>query len=72
MITAINCSMLDSTSTFDNDETNTGVSKSAHLEITSKQLLRETILCCRAEWNLVSRGQNIWETISTFEKFTLK
>ena len=44
MITAINCSMLESPSTSDDEELSTGYYKSTHLEDTMKHLAKKTRL----------------------------
>ena len=44
MINSVNCSMLESTSAYDNVETNNGVSVSTCLEPSIKQLMTETRL----------------------------
>ena len=44
MTNTINCSMLDPPYTSNDDEMNNGVSKSTHLEPTTKHLTKETIL----------------------------
>ena len=59
MVTDITCSMLESPSTYDYNEINTGVYKSTRLEPTIKHLMKETRLFCRAARNLVSMGHNI-------------
>ena len=72
MRNTITCSMLESTSTFDYDKIDNGVSKSTVLEPTMKNLTKETNLGCVAAQILVSRGQNKREEIPLMEKFTLK
>ena len=49
--------MLESTSTFDYDKIDNGVSKSTVLEPTMKNLTKETNLCYRTVHNLASRGK---------------
>ena len=61
IITAITCSMLESPSTYDNDEMKKVVSKSNFLEPTIKHWRKETIFWHRVESNLVRRGQNTKE-----------
>ena len=56
---AINCSVLESPSTSDDDEMNNGVFKSTLLEPTIKLLLKETRLCRRTARNFLIRGHNI-------------
>ena len=58
-ITAINLSMLEYPSTYDDDEMNTGYFKSTHFESKIKNLAKETRFGQRSTRNLVSRGQNI-------------
>ena len=72
MITTINSSILESTTTSDDDEMNTSASKPTHVETTIQQLTKETRLSRRSELNLVRRGHNISETIFIIEIFTLK
>ena len=72
MITTINSSILESTTTSDDDEMNTSASKPTHVETTIKQLTKETILSRKSELKLVVRVHNIRETISIIEIFTLK
>ena len=58
MINAINCSMLESPSTSDNDyEMGNSVYKPEVLEPTIKKLTKETSLCRRESQNLVRRGK---------------
>ena len=59
MITAINCSILDSTSTYDNDEMNIRAYKPTRFEPTVANLIKETRLACSSAQNLVKRGYNI-------------
>ena len=59
MINSMNCSMLASTSTSDDDEVNTGISKSTRLEYSIKYLMKGTRIGHRSSRNLVRRGHNI-------------
>ena len=72
MINVINCSMMESKSTYDFDERDNGDYKSTVLERTIKHSIKETSLGCRAAHNLVTRGQNIRVEISLMVKGTLK
>ena len=62
--------MLESPYTSDDDEMNTGVSKSTCFEPTIKNLMNETVLCHKAERNLVSRRHNIRVKISIIKNYT--
>ena len=59
MINAITCSLLESSSTSDDYEMNTGVYKSKHSKPTIKHFMKETRLGHRAACNLVNRVYNI-------------
>ena len=59
MINEINYSILGYPSTSDYDEADNSLSISTVLELTIKNLMKETSLVLRAEQNLVRRGQNI-------------
>ena len=59
MINAITCSMLESSSTSDDDEMNTGVYKSINSKPALKLFMKETRLGHRAACNLVNRVYNI-------------
>ena len=72
MITAITCSMLESPYISDDDEINTGVSKSTCLESTIKHLIKEARLSCRVSRNLLRRRHITGEKISLTEKSTLE
>ena len=72
IITTINCSIFETSTTSNDDEINTSASKPTHFEITIKQLRKETRLGRRSELNLVGRGHNMREKISIIEQFTLK
>ena len=56
--------MLESPSTYENDEMGNGVSKSTVLEPTIKNLTKETRLCHREARNLARRGKNMRSEIS--------
>ena len=60
IINVITCSILESLYTSDYAEMENGVFKLTCLELTIKHLTKETILCHRAERNLVRRGI-IWD-----------
>ena len=59
MITAINCSILDSTSTYDYDEMNIRAYKPTCFEPTVEKLMKKTRHACMSAQNLVNRGHNI-------------
>ena len=64
--------MLESQSTYDDDEMENGVYKSTRLEPTTKHLIKETSIYRRAARNFPSRGGNIGAEISIMEHFTMK
>ena len=68
IITEINCSILESTSTSDDDETNKGISKPTWLEPTIKKLMKKTSLWYRAARNFLSMRHNIREKIHLMAK----
>ena len=72
MIIAITCSILESSSNSDDDEMNTGVSKSTHFEPIIKQLTKEIGIFCREAHTLVRRGHNTRSKLSLMENFTVK
>ena len=71
MRTEITCSMLESTSTSDNDEMNTYVYRLPCLKPEINYLMKETRLFDRSLCKLVKRGKNIRAKIPLMEKFTL-
>ena len=59
MITAINCSILESPSNSDDDDMNTCVYKSTNSGSTIKCLMKETRVGRRVARNLVGRGHSL-------------